>query len=187
MTIIQAIEGSGVADWMRTSPKAMPIVEALHVMAVAVVFGTIFIVDLRLLGYPSAARAFTRVSDEVLRWTWAAFGLAVITGALMFAANAATYFGNTPFRLKMLALVLAGVNMAAFQFITARSVPHWDKDVTAPWAARIAGLLSIALWTTVIFFGRWIGFTKGYNFEVPDDVEIDFDFGMRLIEGLGWA
>jgi hypothetical protein len=187
--IVQGIEASALGEWMRGSLKALPVVNALHVIALAVVFGTIFIVDLRLLGYPGKARAFTRVSDEVLRWTWAAFALAVVTGALMFAANATTYYNNTPFRLKMLVLVLAGINMAVFQFITVRSVPRWNVDVTPPWAARIAGLLSISLWTVVIFLGRWVGFTKGYNFEVPEELEENlFDFGMRLIDlGSGLA
>lgn len=188
LSIVQGIEASAVGEWMRGSLKALPIVNALHVIALAIVFGTIFIVDLRLLGYPSKARAFTRVSGEVLRWTWAAFALAVVTGALLFAANATTYYNNTPFRLKMLVLVLAGINMAVFQFITARSVSKWDVDVSAPWAARIAGLLSITLWTAVIFLGRWIGFTKGYDFEVPDDLQEDlFEFGMRLADVIGFG
>ena len=175
-SIIESIETSGLGEWMRNSVKAMPIVEAVHVMAIALVFGTILIVDLRLLGFPNTRRAFTRVSDELLRLTWVAFVVAAITGILMFTANATTYFDNTPFRWKMLALLFAGVNMAVFQLLTARTVAQWDRDVPAPLAAKIAGAFSIVIWTSVIFLGRWIGFTKGYDFEIPED--IDFDFGL---------
>ena len=175
-SIIQALQASGPADWMRTSLKAMPIVEALHVLAAATVFGTIFIVDLRLLGVRDRSRAFTRVSLEMLRYTWFAFGLAVITGGLMFVANASTYYINTAFRLKMLGLLLAGVNMLVFQHLTSRDVKSWDTAHRAPTAARLAGALSILLWLTVIFLARWIGFTKGYDFAVPDDPGIKFDF-----------
>jgi hypothetical protein len=188
--IVANIEGSGLGEWMRSSIKAVPVVEAVHVMAIALLFGTILIVDLRLLGLPSTQRAFTRVSDELLRLTWAAFAIAVITGAALFAANAATYFDNTPFRWKMLALLLAGVNMAVFQFWTFRTVAGWDRNAPTPPAARAAGALSILLWTGVIFLGRWIGFTKGYNFEIPEDLEFDFDFleiGLRTIEEYGAA
>ena len=174
--IIQSIQDSGIAEWMRTSVKAMPIVEALHVLAAATVFGTIFVVDLRLLGLPDTRRPFTRVSDEMLWITWTAFAVALVAGALMFAANANTYYGNTEFRLKMLALVAAGANMAVFQFITYRSVGTWDSGVPTPLAARIAGALSITLWVTVICLARWIGFTKGYDFDVPQDVPLDFKF-----------
>ncbi|HVY80245.1 MAG TPA: DUF6644 family protein [Steroidobacteraceae bacterium] len=173
-SIIQSIQASGPAEWMRTSVKAMPIVEALHVLAAATVFGTIFIVDLRLLGLPNTQRPFTRISHEMLRLTWLAFVVALIAGSLMFAANANTYYENTAFRLKMLALLGAGVNMAIFQGITARAVSTWDQDVRPPLAARLAGAFSILLWITVIFLARWIGFTKGYNFSVPDDVNFQF-------------
>jgi hypothetical protein len=175
-SIVDSIGASALGEWMRTSLKALPIVEAIHVMAGAVVFGTILIVDLRLLGFPNARRAITRVEDELLRWTWTAFAAAVVSGGLLFAANASTYFMNTAFRLKMLALLLAGVNAAVFQLGTFRSVAAWDKDVAAPLAGRLAGAASILIWVGVIFLGRWVGFTKGYDFQIPADVELDFEF-----------
>ncbi len=173
--LIQLVQASGPAEWMRTSVKAMPIVESIHVLAAATVFGSILIVDLRLLGLRDASRAFTRVSNEMLRFTWAAFGLAVVTGALMFAANAQTYVVNTAFRLKLVALVLAGINMAIFQHLTFRGVAAWDQK-HSPAAGRMAGALSILLWIAVIFFARWIGFTKGYDFGVPAGSEVNFEF-----------
>jgi hypothetical protein len=174
--IVAGIEGLAVAEWMRSSLKAMPFVEAAHVLAAATVFGTILIVDLRLLGFPSTRRSVRLVEHELLWLTWTAFFVAVITGALMFAANAATYVANTPFQLKMVALLAAGVNMAAFQLVTFRSVAAWDKDKPSPGAARFAGAASILIWIAVIFVARWIGFTKGYDFEVPADVELNFEF-----------
>jgi hypothetical protein len=176
LDIINTLQASGPAEWMRSSVKAMPIVEAIHVLAAATVFGSILIVDLRLLGLRDARRAFTRVSDEMLRFTWFAFGIAVVTGALMFVANAMTYYNNTAFRLKLVAIVLAGINMAIFQKLTLNGVAAWDSKGPAPTAGRIAGALSVLLWIAVIFFARWIGFTKGYDFSVPDDSEIKFDF-----------
>jgi hypothetical protein len=167
--LAEAAQSSGVAEWMRSAVKAMPVVEALHVLAVALVFGTVLIVDLRLLGFPDTRRA-----DELLKLTWAAFGLAVVTGAMMFAANAVTYYNNTAFRLKLLALLAAGLNMAVFQFLTYRGVAAWDRDRPSPAAARLAALLSILIWLTVIFLGRWIGFTKGYDFTIPDEVQFEF-------------
>lgn len=172
--IVQSIYDSGIALWMRGSLKAMPIVEAAHVLAIAVVFGTILIVDLRLLGLAGTSRPYSVVAREMLGKTWTAFVCAVITGALMFAPNAITYFGNTAFRLKMLALLLAGLNMLVFQVLTARSMPAWDRSPRTPNAARTAAILSIGLWTAIIFLGRWIGFTKGYDFSVPQDVQFEF-------------
>jgi hypothetical protein len=181
----QMLEASSLAEWMRGSLKALPVIESIHVMAVALVFGTIFIVDLRLLGYPNTRRPFTRESGELLQWTWVAFAVAVVTGSLMFVPNASRYVVNTAFGLKMLTLLCAGLNMAIFQFTTFRTVARWDAGSPVPLAGRVAGALSIVLWTSVIVFGRWIGFTKGYDFSVPEDIDFDFlDGGLRFLTDL---
>ncbi len=185
--LTQALESSGPGEWMRNSLKAMPFVEATHVLAVAVVFGTILIVDLRLLGYPDTRRSFARVHHDLVRWTWGAFGVAVVTGVLMFLPNAATYLRNTAFFLKMGALACAGVNMAVFELRTMRRAASWDSQVPMPLAPRLAGGLSILFWLGVIGFGRWIGFTKGYDFAVPEDIDFDFTGFLYSYDAPGWC
>lgn len=181
---IQAIHDSALSEWLRTTLRILPVIEAIHVMAIATVFGSIFIVDLRLLGVPNARRSYTRTAGELLPWTWAAFAVAVVTGLLMFAPNAATYWVNVAFRVKMLVILCAGVNMAIFQLVTVKSVAAWDTDAPAPLAARVAGALSMTFWTTVIICGRIIGFTKARDFGNPEDLDIDFDFSL-LTDGVG--
>ena len=143
-------------------------------MSLITVFGTIFIVDLRLLGFSNVQRPFLRLHNELLRYTWIAFGIAVVTGVLLLMVNAVTYYRNTAFWLKMAAIVLAGVNMLVFEYRHDQIGASWDKGVLPPPAARLAGALSIVLWIAVIVFGRWIGFTKGYDFTIPEDVQFDF-------------
>ena len=172
--IAQALQASAFSEWMRGSLRALPIIESIHVMAVAVVFGTVLLVDLRLLGIGDTNRPFTRVARELFPWTWIGFATAVVTGSLMFVPNATTYVSNTAFGLKLTALMAAGLNMAVFQFTTYRSVAAWDRNTRVPVGGRVAGALSIVIWTCVIVFGRWIGFTKGYDFTVPEDMEFDF-------------
>jgi hypothetical protein len=175
-SFVTTIEMSALGDWMRTSVRAMPFVEATHVLAAALVFGTILIVDLRLIGFRDTANRFTSVSRELMRYTWGAFAISIVTGVMLFAANATTYYGNTAFRLKMLALIVAGVNMAIFELGTSRSVSSWDKSSMGPVAARVAGVASIVIWVSVMFIARWIGFTKGYNYAIPEGVDLDFNF-----------
>ncbi len=168
------LQKSGISQWMQGSLKALPIIEAVHVMAIVTVFGTILLIDLRLLGLYDTNRPFTRVFGEVLHWTWVAFAVAVITGILLFIPNAPRYVVNTAFGVKMALLVCAGLNMAIFEFTTLKKVAIWDTQIPAPRAARMAGALSLVLWTSVVVAGRVIGFTKGYDFSVPDDVDFDF-------------
>jgi hypothetical protein len=170
-----AIHDSGVAEWMRNTLRVMPIVESIHMLALAILFGTLLVVDLRLIGLPSSQRAFSRVSNELLPFTWWAFATSALTGALLFAVNAVTYYGNTAFRFKMVLLLLAGLNMLIFHRFTLRSVAAWDNGRPPP-AARAAGAVSLLLWISIIVVGRWIGFTKGYDFAIPEGVEFDFTF-----------
>ena len=174
-SIVELAQNSALSEWMRTSLKAVAIINALHIMSIVTVFGTIFLVDLRLLGYPNVQRSFSRTHHELVRWTWVAFAIAAVTGVLLFMVNAVTYHRNTAFWLKMATIVLAGINMLVFERFTSRSVASWDKGVAPPSAARVAGALSIVLWLAVIVFGRWIGFTKGYDFTIPEDVQFDFE------------
>jgi hypothetical protein len=154
-------------EWLQGTPLAVavaeewfPLVESVHVLTMALVAGTIFIVDTRLLGLTSTRLPFSYVSQRLLPWTWWAFAGSVLTGSLMFMSNATGYYGNPPFRIKMLLLLLAGVNMLVFQKVTFRSVSAWDAT-RPPAAARLAGTLSLGLWCGVIGFGRWIGFVIG--------------------------
>ena len=156
--LLVAVASSGLATWINTTRGAFAVVEALHVIATATVFGTILIVDLRLLGLPTTTRRFTAIAGETLRWTWAAFTLAAITGPLLFTTNPVFYFGNFEFRAKMLLLLLAGINMAIFEFHTIKTVALWDIGKPPPASAKIAGALSLVLWLSVIAFGRLIGF-----------------------------
>jgi hypothetical protein len=172
-SLFELMQNSALSEWLRTSLKAVPIVNALHVMSIATVFGTIFLVDLRLLGFINTNRSLSRVHHELVRWTWVAFGIAAVTGVLLLFVNAVTYYRNTAFWLKMGAMVLAGINMLVFEHVTAKTMPSWDKGPT-PSAARTAAVVSIVLWLSVIVFGRWIGFTKGYDFSIPEDVQFDF-------------
>jgi len=140
-----------------------------------IVFGSILVVDLRLLGLFDRNRSVTQTSDEMLRMTWIAFAGAAVSGALFFSANATTYWFNTAFRYKMLLIVLAGVNMAVFQLFTFRSVAGWDRNAPTPRAAKVAAALSLLIWFSVVVLGRLIGFTKGFDVAMPENV--DFDFG----------
>ncbi len=162
MSISQVLEGlqaSGLATGIRNSLFLFPLLEATHVIGLALVFGTIMVVDLRLLGLASTNRAYTRVSEDMLKWTWGAFALAAVTGALMFTTNARVYFENTFFRVKFALMLLAGLNMLVFQLTAGRGPPAWDTGGTVPRAGRAAAVLSLVLWVLVIGMGRAVGFT----------------------------
>lgn len=154
-------------NWLGETPLSLsiaestwlfPTIEVIHVFAVCMVFGTIAIIDLRLLGLASTNRDYTEMARELLPWTWGAWAVAASFGTLLVASRPVAYFDNTDFRLKFLCMGLAGINMLVFQFITSRNVAEWDKG-RAPLSGRIAGGLSLVLWIGVVYFARKTGFT----------------------------
>ena len=163
MPILQSfcewLQNTALGTFIAGSTWAFPTIETVHVFALVIVVGTIAIVDLRLLSVASRNRSVSQLSNDVLPITWTAFCLAALTGGLLFSSKAVHYLENWPFRLKMVLLGLAGLNMLLFHFLTYRSVHDWDDADRAPSSARFAGALSLTFWIGVVVFGRWIGFT----------------------------
>ena len=156
-------------DWLQNTQVAsaigeneilFPWIESIHVLAIVLVVGTILIVDLRLLGFASLDLTARRVMRDVIPYTWGAFGVAALTGSLMFSSDAVHYAHNRMFQVKLVLLALAGLNMALFHLIGVRDIARWDKvDGRAPIAARAAAAISLLLWIGVVAMGRGIGFT----------------------------
>ena len=130
---------------------AFPIVESLHFMGLALSIGTIAIVDLRLLGLGMRRQTASQLARDLDPWTRAGFAVMLITGPLMFSADAVVYHNNPAFQFKMTCLLLA----LLFHFTIHRKVTRSD---VSPTAARLAGGLSLALWTAVVGGGRMIAF-----------------------------
>src|SRR5580700_11145796 len=157
--LLKSLESSGLAARIRDSLLLFPLLESTHVIGLALVFGTIAIIDLRLLGIASTQRSFKRMASDILKWTWAAFALTALTGSLMFITNARVYYHNFFFRTKMSLLLLSGINMLVFELTAGRTIHRWDKARSAPPAGKVVAALSLAIWISIIFMGRLIGFT----------------------------
>ena len=162
--IWQQIEYSGLGQYLAADPLAFPMIESVHVIALVTVFGSILIMDLRMLGFASNAGAISRISRETVRLTWVAFVLAAITGTLLFISKASSYMMNPYFLTKMCLIAIAGLNMGWFHLITQKGQDQWDTAADIPTSVKIAGALSLTLWLLVIFFGRAIGFTLSFYF-----------------------
>lgn len=159
VNFLNVIHESDGATFMRESGWAFPTAESVHVIAIALVVGLIAVVDLRLLGLASVEHALTKLTRDVLPWTWGAFVVAVLSGGAMFISQPVLYFENTAFRVKALLLLLAGCNMLYFHLVTFRDVGGWDKAKSTPLAAKVAGGASLTFWIAIVLLGRQIGFT----------------------------
>ena len=153
------LQDTALGRTISESAIVFPWIESIHVLAITFVVGSSAIVDLKLLGLASRNDTIARMTREVVPWTVAAFGLAAVTGALLFVSAAARYWDNGFFRAKLLLLLAAGLNMLVFHCVTGRDTAKWDVGVQPPTAARVAGGVSLAFWVLIVVCGRWVGFT----------------------------
>lgn len=153
------LQKTALAIHIRDSLLLFPLLESTHVIGLAIVVGTVAIIDLRLLGLATMHRAFSRLGADTLPWTLGGFAVAAVTGTLMFMTNATVYFHNTWFRAKVLMLVLAALNAIVFELTARRTVGDWDLKRATPPVARAVAAISLVIWVGVIVAGRMIGFT----------------------------
>jgi len=157
-----------VCQWLETTALAVAIQESLygfaiavavHILGVAASVGMLLWVDLRLLGVALMQRPLNEVYRSLAPWFAAGFGITLLSGAALFTAFATAAYGNPFFRIKLLLLLLAGVNALVFHRFAAASPKTTDDATAPPTAARLAGLFSLALWAGVIVMGRMMSYT----------------------------
>jgi hypothetical protein len=148
-TWLSALHGSAFAEWLRTAPWAWPVFEALHITGFALLFGSIVLVDLRVLGFGAALQA-RQLGRFALPATRAGFALALATGVPMAIAQATELWSNRAFRLKLLLLAVALCNVLLFH--ARRGLDRRDA------LAKGQAALSLACWFLIIAVGRGIAY-----------------------------
>lgn len=146
--VFSALEHNALTVWLRTS-LAYPVLESVHIIGLATMFGSLLTVELRLLGLIRHVE-IVALARGVLPWTLLGFLLAAGTGLSMFFARAAELITNPVFLIKMLLVMTAGLNAA---WLHSRG----PLDVSSL-QTRIQAVFSLSIWLTVIVCGRWIAY-----------------------------
>ena len=152
------LEQTSVGITVRDSLWLFPTIETLHLFGIVLLVGSTSALDLRLLGLSLRNQSVSTVAARLLPWAWVGFVVQIVTGALLFSSEATKCYTNPAFRLKMLMLLLAGVNAMGFHLTAYRSVGKWDNAAATPFGAKLAGSFSILLWFGIVAAGRWIAF-----------------------------
>lgn len=152
-----ALERSPLGAAMRSSLWLFPAVETLHIFGLAMLVGSIVSFDLRVLGLTKtvSVRALER---HVVPWALASFALVAATGITLASTKASEYYSNPALRLKLILIVVAGLNALVFHRSVYKRVAEWDTRADAPRGAKLGALASIALWLAVITCGRMIAY-----------------------------
>ena len=154
-----ALSNTGGGTFIRESTWQFPVIEGVHVLSIAMSVGMILWFDLRLLGASMRNRPVSEVFRGVYWWMVGGFTAAVISGLLLFWAEADRAYPNIFARIKFLGLVIAGLNILYFHVWTQRTQREWDNDPVPPLRVRMAGFLSITCWVVVVAAGRLMAYT----------------------------
>jgi hypothetical protein len=131
-----------------------PAIEGVHIVALALLFGAILVLNLRLMGVLMRDRSLPQLSRELETWTLSSLLVILVSGAMLFASEAIKTFHSSPFRLKMVLLFAAIV----FHYTISRRLMRNEETELRPVLRKVAGGIAIVLWMGVGFAGRAIGF-----------------------------
>ncbi|HIN49958.1 MAG: hypothetical protein MK486_10710 [Gemmatimonadetes bacterium] len=152
-TLFEWVDAFPSSIAMRESIFAFPVLLTVHVVSLVMFAGLVMMMDLRLLGAAYRGTPFSEVQARLFPWQMVGMVVTSIAGLLLFYSQPMRYFGKLLYWIKMGLIVLAGVNAMLFHFTTYRSIAKWDTT-SPPLGAKVAGVLSLAMWACIVAFGR---------------------------------
>jgi len=159
MTLIQSfqwLQDTEPATALRESIYMFPLLEGTHLLGLALSVGLIVFTDLRLIGVWFRHVPVAAILQQLRPWVLWGFVATFVSGILLFASEAASMAHNPAFLLKLLFILLAGINALVFEVRFGARVVAWSQHARFPQGVRVAGWTSLTLWVVVIAFGRLI-------------------------------
>ena len=133
---------------IRNSEYAFPMIEFVHLAALAVIGGAVLIVDMRMLGFGLKKTPLARLAKDAQPYVTGSLIVMLLTGIALYSSEATKCYASAAFWIKMVSLLLAMI----FTYTIKKRVAATDRE------SRLVGAMSILLWFGVAWGGRWIGF-----------------------------
>jgi uncharacterized membrane protein len=156
-------------DWLSQTPLSMtfqsvewiiPMVQSVHILAIAIVMSSIVMVDLRLMGLMGHTQSVTGMARRFLPWVWWSLLVLLVSGAVLITAEPRRDLLNPVFQAKMILLLVAMAVTALFQAVVARNMEIWDLSPQKRMGAWATAIVSLLVWTAIIGCGRWIAYVE---------------------------
>jgi hypothetical protein len=154
--LVLQLQDTTFSTWLRESQYAFPLIEAAHLLGLALSFGLILLTDLRLTGLLLRGVPLADLLDGLRAYIFGGFALTFSTGILLFVSEPETLVNNLPFWLKVAAMVVACINALAFELRFGHRAQQWAHGPVVPGGAAAAGWISLVFWTLATIFGRSI-------------------------------
>jgi magnesium-transporting ATPase (P-type) len=153
-----AISNHPLSIWIGSHFWAIPIIQTLHILAIAAAFGSVVMINLRILGLSGKRSTMTQISRRYLPWIWWALLVLVLTGIGMVIGEPVRELINPVFWVKMVLVIGVVLVSLWFQATVRRNMARWEVTHDGRVAIRISAVGIILLWCMVMFAGRWIAY-----------------------------
>lgn len=157
LEFFQGLQDTWFATGIRDSLLLFPILYTLHIFGVVILVAATSALDLRMLGLVMRDEPVSDLAALLLPWAKIGFVSQIITGALLFIAQAADMWHNVAFLIKIALVLLAGLNVLIFHMTAYKNVHQWPRDST-PAAARFSAIFSLVCWVGIVAMSRLIAF-----------------------------
>ena len=141
-------------------PGLPPIVQALHILGIGAVMGSVVMIDLRLLGIAVPTQNVGEMVRRLMPWMWGALLLNACTGLLFVVARPERYFNNPVFQIKFALLVPAVILAFIVYRLDRQQAGNWEEPTSRRLAGKAIAALSLVLWVGVVLAGRWIAYAE---------------------------
>jgi len=149
---------TGLSEVIQNVSWIIPTVQTIHIVSVAIVISATFLVSLRVLGVFDRAEALAALSNRFLPWVWYALVVLLVTGSLLIIGEPGRSLLNPAFAAKMLMLIIVAGLTRVLQKPLMAEAGYWDASGQRKALARTIAVVSLTLWSFIVFAGRWIAY-----------------------------
>lgn len=158
-SLMMLLQDSVLGETVRSGQYLYPVLEATHILGIALLVGPAFAFDFRLLGLGYRVVSVTTAARYLLPVSHIGLAIAITTGVALLSAQATVVSGTGAAPWKFGLLIVAGLNVPVFHYGVYRRVNEWTDAAVTPVAARVAAGVSLIAWTGVMFAGRLLAYT----------------------------
>jgi len=155
------------ASWLSQTPASqiiqnvlwiIPLVQTLHILAIAVVLSSVAMIDLRIFGLAGRRATMMQTADRYVPWLWWGLLVLALTGVTLITGEPVRSLTNPAFQIKMLLLLGAVAVTISFQRSVRKNAVVWDTRVRSSSSIRVAAVGTLLLWFAIAVAGRWIAY-----------------------------
>jgi hypothetical protein len=154
-------------EWLAMTPTSqliqnvawiIPAVQSVHITCIAIVMGSVALIDLRLLGVTGRSHSISGLTNRLLPWVWVSLVILLLSGAILIIGEPVRSLENPAFQAKMLMLLCVVAMTFHFQSMLRGDTAFWELSPVRRNTAKATAIVSLLLWVGIVFAGRWIAY-----------------------------